>query len=77
MNCDDLLRRLTEYAEGTLDEVLCEEIRLHLRDCDPCAELQRDLEDLAKLCRCGPPPRMPDALRERLLARLRDEGEKE
>ena len=75
MNCDDLLRRLAEFAEGTLDEAVCVEIRLHLQDCDPCAELQRDLETLARLCQCLPPPRMPEDLRARLAARLRGETE--
>ena len=74
MNCDDLLQRLTEFAEGMLDEAVCVEIRLHLLECDPCSELQRDLETLARLCQCEPLPRMPADLRARLIARLRDEG---
>jgi hypothetical protein len=77
MNCDDLVRRLVEFSEGTLDEAVCVEIRLHLRDCDPCSELQRDLETLARLCQCDPTPRMPDALRARLVARLRDDEAEE
>ena len=71
MNCDDLLRRLTEYREGTLDDSICVEIRLHLSTCDPCTDVQRDLEDLVRLCGCAEPPRMPDELRRRLVARLR------
>ena len=74
MNCDDLLRRLTEYREGALDEALCEEIRRHLASCDPCTDIERDLEDLVRLCGCSDPPRMPDDLRRRLAARLRGDG---
>ena len=70
MNCDDLLRRLTEYREDALDEAICVEIRLHLSTCDPCADVQRDLEDLARLCGCAEPTRMPESLRRRLRARL-------
>ena len=53
MNCDDLLRRLADYTEGVLDEVVCVEIRVHLHECDHCDELQRDLEALARLCQIG------------------------
>jgi Putative zinc-finger len=74
MNCDDLLRRLTEYGEGTLDEAICMEIRLHLATCTPCADVQRDLQDLVRLCGCAEPLRMPEDLRRRLLERLRGGG---
>jgi hypothetical protein len=74
MRCDDFLRRLTEYREGVLDESLCVEIRLHLTTCDPCADVQRDLEDLVRLCGCAEPTRMPEDLRRRLLERLRKPG---
>jgi Putative zinc-finger len=74
MNCDDLLRRLTEYREGALDEAICVEVRVHLSSCHPCAEVQRDLEDLVRLCGCADRPRMPEDLRRRLLERLRGSG---
>ena len=67
MNCDDLLRQLTEYAEGALDANLCELIDRHLRECTPCGDLQNDLEDLRRLCREGSDrPQLPAALRARL-----------
>jgi anti-sigma factor (TIGR02949 family) len=71
MSCDELLRRLTEYREGVLNESLCVEIRRHISTCDPCADVQRDLEDLVRLCGCAEPARMPEDLRRRLLERLR------
>lgn len=71
MNCDELLRRLTEYHEGVLDDALCLEVRRHLSTCDPCTEVQRDLEDLVRLCGCAEPTPMPEDLRRRLLERLR------
>jgi mycothiol system anti-sigma-R factor len=74
MNCDDLLRRLTEYQDGALDEAICEDIRLHLSTCDPCTEVERDLRDLVRLCGCAERPRMPGDLRRRLLARLSGSG---
>ncbi len=73
MNCDDLLRQLTENTEGTLDADLCELIDRHLRECTPCAGLENDLEDLRRLCRQGADrPQLPDALRARLSALLEE-----
>jgi anti-sigma factor (TIGR02949 family) len=71
MTCDELLRRLTEFAEGALPPNLCEEVRSHLQDCSPCSELDRDLSDLARLCRECDPPTLPAALRRRLEERIR------
>jgi anti-sigma factor (TIGR02949 family) len=70
MSCDELLRRLTEFTDGALPEALCDELRRHLAECDPCSELSVDLVSLARLCRECPPPRMPPDLRRRLAARL-------
>jgi len=76
MTCDELLRLVTEYAEGALPEEVCRELRAHLVGCPPCSGLQEDLAALARLCRECPPPPLPAALRRRLEARLeaRDVG---
>jgi hypothetical protein len=71
MSCDELLRRLTEYEDRVLPAELCRALETHLRDCVPCAELRRDLEQLALMCRQAPRPTMPEGLRERLRALLR------
>ena len=79
MNCADLLRKLTDYDEGSLPGTLCAEIERHLRDCQPCGELRRDLEDLARLCRASETPRLPEDVRRRIEQRLRetpDSGER-
>jgi anti-sigma factor (TIGR02949 family) len=70
MTCDDLIRRFTDLADGALPDALCDELRRHLATCHHCAELQRDLEALARLCRQCAPPRLPDELRRRLAARI-------
>ena len=66
MNCDDLRRRLTEYADGVTDAELCDEIQRHLADCSPCDELRRDLTELAGLCKQCDPPRLPVDARRRI-----------
>ncbi len=72
MNCEDLLRQLTDYSDGVLDKTLCAEIERHLRDCSHCTELREDLGDLARLCRECNAPKLPDDVRRRIEARLRD-----
>lgn len=59
MNCDELLRRLTEYADGATDADLCAEIERHLAECSPCEGVRRDLARLSGLCRECDPPRLP------------------
>lgn len=66
MNCDNLRRRLTEYADGATDAGLCAEIERHLASCSPCEDLRRDLLELARLCKECDPPRLPDAARRQI-----------
>ena len=71
MKCDDLYRRLTDHADGVLDEGDCAAVEQHLKDCAPCGAVRHDLEDLARLCRQSSRPRMPDEVRRRIEALLR------
>lgn len=66
MNCDDLRRRLTEYADGATDAGLCPEIERHLASCSACEDVRRDLLELARLCKECDPPRLPDAARRQI-----------
>jgi anti-sigma factor (TIGR02949 family) len=70
MNCDELLRRLTEYEDGVLPDAVCEELQRHLAGCDPCQSLKGDLEALARICSSCTPTRMPEDVRRRLAERL-------
>jgi len=63
MNCDELRRRFTDYADGATDADLCAEIERHLESCSDCQGLRRDLEELSRLCKECDPPRLPDAAR--------------
>jgi anti-sigma factor (TIGR02949 family) len=70
VSCDELLRRLAEYEDGVLPSEVCEALQKHVTECPPCAELQRDLAALARLCKCTQPARLPEDLRARLRAHL-------
>lgn len=71
MNCQDLLRLLTDYSDGVLDERVCRELERHLTECSHCAEVEQDLAALARICRSCASPRLPDDVRRRLEERLR------
>ncbi|PYQ13321.1 MAG: hypothetical protein DMF80_15555 [Acidobacteria bacterium] len=72
MKCDDLARRLTDLRDGALAESDCAAIEKHLAECADCGDLHRDFEDLARLCRESPRPRMPLAVRRRIEQALAD-----
>jgi len=66
MNCDEAFQKLGEYLEGALPGPLGEELSSHLRECVPCADIRKDLEDLSRLSRESPAPPLPDDLRRRI-----------
>ena len=70
MNCDELLRQLTEYEDGVLPDDVCDELQRHLAGCPSCQSLKGDLEALARICTSCTPTRMPDDVRRRLAERL-------
>jgi RNA polymerase sigma-70 factor (ECF subfamily) len=73
VNCDELLRLLTEYEEGNLGARLCEEVERHLQGCAPCDKLRAELQELSRLCHDSGPPRLPPELRQRIEKLLRGE----
>ena len=36
MKCEDLLKALNDYVDGTLDPAICETFEEHLEGCNPC-----------------------------------------
>ena len=70
MTCDELLRQLAAYEDGVLPDEMCAELQRHLDGCEPCQVLRADLEALARICRGCEPPRLPEAVRRRLMDRL-------
>jgi hypothetical protein len=72
VNCDQAYRQLGEYLEGSLPGPIGDELVLHLQQCTPCADVRRDLEDPSRLSRECPEPPLPEELRQRLQAFLRD-----
>lgn len=74
MKCDELLARLTDYAEGAVEGSVCAEIERHLEECASCEGLRQELEQVAQLCRQAALPRLPDDVRKRIEDLLRASG---
>jgi anti-sigma factor (TIGR02949 family) len=70
MTCEELLRQLAAYEDGALPDEMCTELQRHLAGCETCQGLRADLEALARICRGCEPPRLPAAVRRRLMERI-------
>jgi hypothetical protein len=78
MKCEDLLKLLNEYVDGTAEVSLCAEFERHLAGCNPCQVVVDNIRKTIRLYKDGqrydlPPQllaRLQDALRARWAARL-------
>lgn len=67
MKCTDLDILLCEYVDGTLDDAVRAQIRLHLDHCPECAELARDAAAAAGFLQQVPVVEPPPELITRIL----------
>ena len=72
MDCDDLLKQLNEYVDGNLQPGVCDEFRLHLKDCNPCQIVVDNIRQTIKLYKNGQEMPLPEACRAKLHALLKD-----
>ncbi len=73
VNCETLLRSLSDYIDGELSPELCREIERHLAGCDNCRIVLNTTQRTIDLVRApaGPQAGLPDEVRERLFQRLK------
>ena len=69
--CRRLLASVSAYLDGELEAGACESIETHCRDCVGCAEVIAGLRETAGLCRRAGSMPVPEAVRQRALARVR------
>ena len=53
--CRELLRSLSDYVDGELDESLCQEIEKHMAECDRCQIVIDTLRKTIELYHTLPP----------------------
>ena len=71
MNCESVIRELSNYLDGDLDAAIKQELERHLGDCDECALIVvQTRKSIEILCHCQPVA-LPTEVRSRLHAALR------
>jgi anti-sigma factor RsiW len=71
MKCQDLLKMLNEYVDGTVDPALCEEFERHMAGCNPCQVVVDNIRKTITLYKQGEPCELPPHLHDRLQAAIR------
>ena len=69
--CRQLLDSLSDYIDGDLQQELCDEIELHMKDCDNCRIVVDTLNKTVSLYQSSSEPTIvPEDVRQRLFHRL-------
>lgn len=71
MKCEELLKLLNEYVDGTVDPGICEEFEKHMAGCNPCQVVVDNIRKTITLYRDGKPYALPMEFRSRLHHSLR------
>ena len=72
MKCEELLRMLNEYVDGTVDPSICEEFERHMAGCNPCQVVVDNIRKTITLYKEGQPYVLPMPFRQRLHSVLRE-----
>ncbi len=72
MKCEDLLKILNEFVDGTADPAICAEFEQHMAGCNPCQVVVDNIRKTITLYRAGQPYELPAGFRERLHNALRE-----
>ncbi len=71
MKCEDLLKHLSEYVDGTVDPAVCEEFEKHMSGCNPCQIVVDNIRKTITLYKNGEQYELPLKFRENLHKALR------
>ena len=77
VSCDDAVRQLYDYLDGELTDERRAQIAAHLDGCAPCIGAARFEAELRQVIADRCHERVPDALRARVAASLRQAGDDE
>ena len=72
MKCEELLKLLNEYVDGTVDPAICEEFERHMAGCNPCQVVVDNIRQTITLYKHGQPCELPGEFRDKLHAALRN-----
>jgi hypothetical protein len=72
MKCEELLKLLNEYVEGTVDPTICAEFEKHMAGCNPCQVVVDNIRKTITLYKNGQPCELPAEFRQELHSALRE-----
>jgi hypothetical protein len=72
MKCEELLKMMNEYVDGTEDPAVCEEFERHMAGCNPCQVVVDNIRKTITLYKNGQPFEMPLEFRNKLHSTLRE-----
>jgi hypothetical protein len=72
MKCEELLKALNEFVDGTIEVGVCQEFQSHLAGCNPCKIVVDNVRQTIKLFKAGRPFDLPPVFQERLHGKLRE-----
>ncbi len=70
--CQHFCDQLSDYLDGETRDDECRLIEEHLKECPPCEEIFRSLQKTVVICGKGVSDEIPDSVRQRLRAFLRE-----
>jgi len=59
MNCDELLKALNDYVDGSIEPAVCEQFQQHLAGCNPCQVVVDNIRQTITLYKAGEPYPLP------------------
>ena len=69
-HCLEMFKKLSEYIDGELDMLTCEELERHMEECIPCKICLITLKKTVNLCREMDTNPVPAEVSERLKAMI-------
>ena len=72
MKCQDMLKMLNEYVDGTVDPAVCAEFEKHMAGCNPCQVVVDNIRKTITLYKEGKPVELPIEFQNRLHSVLRE-----
>lgn len=72
MNCEELLKQLNDYVDGTVEPGFCEEFERHMAGCNPCQVVVDNIRKTITLYKDGQPYELPVPFRQKLHSVLRE-----
>jgi anti-sigma factor RsiW len=72
MKCEEMLKALNEYVDGSIDPGICKDFEAHLEGCNPCKIVIDNIRKTISLYKGDKPYELPAAFREHLHKALRE-----